>query len=598
MGKKKLPNRKRLILRYTLFGIAPILLILALVLWWRLDTDPYRAGDRVEGLTRSLERRIPEDYPRVIFEDVATRAGLAFHHFNSPRSAQLPEDMGSGAAWGDYDQDGDLDLYLTNISAPLTGGNLPGISGGRNQLFANQGDGSFQDVTDQAGVGLRHTGMGAAWADLDGDADLDLVATSFGRLVLYMNQGDGIFADESARLGSGNREGFWTGASWADYDRDGDLDLYVCGYVRYVFAAEKVTQMTRQFAGLVPFTLNPSTYSPEENLLFRNRGNGTFEEVAREVGVHNPSGRSLAAAWCDLDQDGWLDLYIANDVSDNVLYHNLGEGRFQDISHNAWVADYRGAMGLALGDWDNDSDFDMFITHWIAQENALFNNMRFALGERTAGDKLLFMDISDQVGLGQIALDYVGWGTSFFDYNNDGLKDLMVINGSTFQEELDPRRLVPMRDQLFWNRGEDDGFFEVGEVSGPTFLDPRVGRGAAFADYDDDGDVDVVVINHGDPVRLLQNQGGNQSNWLKVRIRAGGLNHFGLGALIKIRTEGREQVVQVGSQSSYLSQNPAEAHFGLADSTLIERVEVRLLDGRTWTREQLGVNHTLVAEFP
>jgi hypothetical protein len=596
--KRKLPRRKKLILRYTLAGIAPVLLISALVVWWRPDTDPYRAGEEVEGLTRSLDRRIPEDYPRVTFQDVALEAGLVFRHFNGSRSTQLPEDMGSGAAWGDYDNDGDLDLYLSNISAPLASPDLPDASRGRNELFANQGDGTFKGVTDRAGVGLRQTGMGSAWADFDGDADLDLVVTSFGLLVLFTNQGDGTFVDESKRLGPGNRKGFWTGASWADYDRDGDLDLYVCGYVRYVFGAEKVTQMTRQFAGLVPFTLNPSAYSPEQNLLFRNRGDGTFEEVAEEAGVHNPSGRSLAAAWCDLDQDGWLDLYVANDVSDNVLYHNLGDGRFEDISHNAWVADYRGAMGLALGDWDNDTDFDMFITHWIAQENALFNNMRFALGERTPGDKLLFMDISDQVGLGQIALDYIGWGTSFLDYNNDGRKDLMVVNGSTFQQEDDPRLLVPMRDQLFWNRGEDDGFFEVGEVSGASFLEPRVGRGAAFADYDDDGDIDVVVVNHGAPVQLLQNQGGNQNNWLKVRIRAGGLNHFGLGAVIAIQAGGREQVVQIGSQASYLSQNPFEAHFGLADWTLVDRVEVRLLDGRTWTEEKLGVNQTLVAEFP
>lgn len=551
----------------------------------------------MEGITRELERSVPAGYQPVLFTNVADQAGFDFKHFHGKRSTQLPEDMGSGAAWGDYDNDGNLDLYVCDIAAPLTA--TPEqlmTSPGGNRLFRNRGDGTFADVTASAGVGFKGLGMGAAWADYDNDGRLDLIVTSYDRLILYRNRGGGSFEDVTRAAGLDKFRGFWTGASWADYDRDGNADLYICGYVKYNFKPEFLGKTSRQFTELVPFTLNPSAYTPERNLLFHNEGNGTFREVGRQAGVDNPTGRSLSAAWCDFDGDGWQDLYVANDISDNAMYQNLRNGKFADISHSAWVADYRGAMGLGVGDWDRDGDSDIFITHWIAQENALYSNLRFTPGGKAGGDRLRFQDIADMEGLGQIALQYIGWGTSFFDYDNDGLLDLFVVNGSTFQDEQNPRLLVPMKNQLFWNKRPEEGFFEVGEVSGPVFRERRVGRGAAFADYDNDGDVDVFVVNHSDRPLLLRNDGGNRNYWLKVQVRGGRSNRDGLGARVEVQCDNHMQFQEIGSQPSYLSQNALEAHFGFGRIRQVRRLTVRFPSGVIRELTQVPLNQTVVVE--
>ncbi len=593
--RKQLPRRKRLLIRYAVLGLVIVAAAVVVVLRTRPSPKPYTPGEQLEGVTSSLGREIPPDYPQITFTEVGKQAGIDFTHFAGLRSSQLPEDMGSGAAWGDYDGDGDFDLYVCNFAGPLTMD--PAKSGVGNKLYRNNGDGTFTDVTKEAGVDFRGYSMGAAWGDYDGDSDLDLWVTNFGTSILYRNDGDDTFTDITEMAGVAGVEGFWTGASWSDYDRDGDLDIYICGYVQYRFDPLDMEKVSLQYQADIPFTLNPSSYRPERNLLYRNNGDGTFTEVAKESGVDNASGRSLSAAWCDFDLDGWPDLYIANDISDNALFRNLGKGRFVDVSHDAFVADYRGAMGLGVGDWDNDGDYDIFITHWIAQENALFNNLLYAFGEPEAeAERMFFMDISDHSGLGQIALDFVGWGTSFFDYDNDGLQDLLMVNGSTFQDSKDPKVLIPMRDLLFWNQGEEKGFFEVGQVSGTIFGEQRVGRGAAFADYDDDGDVDVFVVNHGGAAMLLRNDGGNRHNWLKVRLRGSGKNGYGLGAQIELVAKGKRQIQELGAQSSYLSQNAFEAHFGLGQIQQVEKLTVVFPSGKKVTRDGLAANQTVLIQ--
>lgn len=598
MSRKQLARRHRLIIKYSLIGLTLVTLGALSIRLLDPQPEPYQPGDTVEGITRSLDRDIPADHARVRFTDAAPEAGLDFVHFYGTRSTQLPEDMGSGAAWGDYDGDGDLDLYLCNFAAPLTATEQElRASPAGNRLYRNNGDGTFTDVSAESGTGFQGWSMGAAWADYDGDDDLDLLVTNYGTNILYRNEGGGRFRNVSQTAGLSRHHGFWAGASWSDYDGDGDLDLYVCGYVRYHFDPADRSRATLQYQAAVPFTLNPSSYPPERNLLFRNNGNGTFTEVAEKCGVDNPGGRSLSAAWCDFDQDGWPDLYVANDISDNAMFRNLGKGKFADVSHQAWVADYRGAMGLAIGDWDSDGDLDIFITHWIAQENALLNNLLYTLANPDKkAPKMLFIDIADQVGLGQIALDYIGWGTSFFDYDNDGREDLFVANGSTFQDERDPRKLIPMRNLLFQNKGEEEGFFEVGKVSGEVFAQPRVGRGAAFGDYDNDGDVDIVVVNHGARAWLLRNDGGNRHNWLKVRVRGSRQNLQGIGARVEVTAGGRIQAREIGAPSSYLSQNPFEAHFGLGRAARAERVRVTFPGGAVRERTDVSANQTVVIE--
>ncbi len=513
------------------------------VIWLVLRPEPtYRPGGDVAGLTAELARSVPENYPRVVFRDVTDSAGIAFRHFWKSRSTQLPEDMGSGAAWGDYDNDGWPDLYVVNMAGPLT-------------LTAEQ------------------------------------VAASPAHSALYHNNGDGTFSERTREAGLADRVGFWAGASWGDYDRDGFADLYVAGYVRYEDVGDAVSV---HYDTEEPASLNPSSFAPELNLLYRNNGDGTFTELGVPAGVAGLPGRSLSAAWADLDGDVWPDLYVANDVSDNALYRNSGDGTFEDVRYGARVADYRGAMGIAVGDWDVDGDPDLFITHWIAQENALYSNMSTQL--REAGSEsapLQYIDEADRHGLGQIALDYVGWGTSFVDYDNDGYLDLLVVNGSTIQQRENPQRLIPMPDQLFWNRGPEAGFYDVSSVSGDYFAEQHVGRGAAFADYDRDGDIDVFIVNNGGRGVLLRNDGGNQNRWLQVVAEGRASQRQGLGVKLKLFAGGRVQGHEIGSQSSYLSQNEPVAHFGLGELSRVDSLSVVWPSGERQIFRSVATNRLL-----
>jgi tetratricopeptide (TPR) repeat protein len=520
----------------------------------------YLPGEELSGLTAALSRGLPSDHPEVSFTDVTDSAGIDFHHFPVTRTGQLPEDMGSGAGWADYDNDGWLDLLLVNIAGP-------------SRLYRNLANGRFADVTAEAGIEQVTTGMGVAWADYDGDGWTDVFLSAYGDNILYRNLGDGTFSDVTAAAGMSDRPGFWAGASWQDYDRDGHLDLYVAGYVLYD------PTLGEDGAGLqydveIPPGLNPSSFRPHPNMLWRNLGNGTFVDVAESAGVRG-QGRSLGAAWADFDEDGWPDLYVANDVSDNVLYRNLGDGSFADVSHRAAVADYRGAMGLAVGDWDGDEDLDLFITHWIAQENALFTNLAADLAPAPGETRQLrFVDQADRFGLGQIALDFVGWGTTFFDYDHDGWLDLFVANGSTMQQTGDPELLVPMRDQLFWNRGPQEGFFDVSAVAGSHFGREQVGRGAAFGDYDRDGDVDLVVVNHGGVPALLRNEGGDRKSWIQMRLEGTASNRSAIGARIRVVAGEHAQTRVVAAQASYLSHNSLVQHFGLGEARQLDTLEI------------------------
>ncbi len=566
-------RRKRRLLNTASLGVLFVVFAAAIVFVLVRPEPEYRPGESIEGLTAALARSLPENYPRVSFEDVSAAAGIAFRHFDATRSSQLPEDMGSGAAWGDFDNDGWLDLYVVNESGPLTR-SAAETSAAHSHLYHNQQDGSFLELSVAAGVAHRGLGMAAAWGDYDNDGWSDLFVSAYGTNTLYHNDGDGTFTDVSNESGVGAPDGFWTGVSWADYDRDGFLDVYVTGYVKYASQQEGTT--TPQYDVEVPASLNPSSFEPERNLLYHNNGDGTFTELAERAGVADAQGRSLSAAWTDLDEDGWPDLYVANDVSDNVLYRNLANGTFEDVSHQAWVADYRGAMGIAIGDWDGDQDADMFVTHWIAQENALYSSLsaQFASLDDPPETSMRFMDEADRYGLGQIALDYIGWGTSFFDYDNDGKLDLFVANGSTFQRKDDPRFLIPMRDQLFWNRSARDGFYDVSLVSGAYFAHEYVGRGAAVGDYDNDGDLDVFINNNGGPGVLLRNNNDNENNWVEIRLTGQESNRLAIGARLRVVAGELVQIHEVGAQSSYLSQNSLTAHFGLGSHEQVDTLQI------------------------
>ena len=580
---------------------SPQWLVLAIILYtfgtlsrsFQSSAVPKQSAPTTKGSVRSL----PPDYPRIKFADVTEQAGIHFQHFHGVRSTQLPEDMGSGAAWGDYDNDGYPDLYVVDVAAPLTASQEEiAHSPGGNRLYHNNHDGTFTDVTEKAGVGFKGIGMAAAWADYDNDGFLDLVVTSYDRIVLYHNNGDGTFTDATAKAGLDKFRGFWTGAAWGDYDRDGNVDLFVCGYVKYNFRSEDLHKTSLQYTSLVPYTLNPAAYPPERKLLFHNTGDGTFSEVAKEAGVDDPIGRSLSAAWYDFDGDGWPDLYVANDLWGSKLYLNLHNGKFKDITKEAGVSDFRGEMGIAIGDWAHHGGPDIFVTHWIYQENALFENLRYMSNGPKSDGSPFFGDVADMVGLGQISKNYIGWGTSFFDYDNDGNLDLLVVNGSTFQDDKDPRRLVPMKNFLFWQKNPTDGFYEVGGVSGEPFQQTHVGRGAAFADFDNDGDIDVFIVNQQGRAQLLRNDGGNTKNWIKVRVKCTKSNRTGFGTKVEIEAGRSKQSQEIGGQTSYLSQNFQEAHFGLNHEREVDHLKVMFPSGVVREMDHVPANKIVTVE--
>lgn len=554
-------------------------LVLILFFFRKEKVKLYSPGESVNGVTAELYKPVPKNHPDVAFTDITKIAGIHFTHFYGQRTVQLPEDMGSGAAWVDYDQDGNEDLLVVNEAGPLTmTPDQVSKSPAHSELYHNNGNGTFTNVTKKSGINFHGCGMGVAVGDMDNDGYPDIFITAYGKNVFYHNNGNGTFSDDTGKAGFGGKEGFWAGASWADYDRDGYLDLYVCGYVKYSQLNKQPVLQRENNAE--PASINPLSFPPQRNLLYHNNRNGTFTELAIPAGVADPTGKSLSASWCDFNNDGWPDLYVANDVSDNVLYLNRGNGTFDEVSHLAHVADYRGAMGLAVGDWENDGDMDLFVTHWLAEENGFYINKLITLGEKPGTrQSLQFQDEAEKYGLGQVSLDDVAWGTSFFDYDNDTRLDLLVVNGSTNQQEDNPKNLVPMKNRLFWNEGPKKGFAEVTTVSGEALSYDNVGRGAAFGDFDNDGDVDVFIVNNCGEGVLLRNDGGNKNNWLELKLVGTKSNRSAIGARVKMVSGNVSQIREVNNQSSYLSQNSLIQHFGLAKFTKVDTLNIQWPSG-------------------
>jgi len=622
--RRRLSRRHRVRLTSAVLTVATVLAVILGVWVYRASRPEIRRpGEELPEITDRLARGLPADAPTPAFTDVTVAAGLdGFRTFTGERTSQLPEDMSGGAAWGDYDGDGDDDLFLVAGGGAL---DRPPAEWAPCRLYENRGDGTFRPV--ESFPDLRIVGMGAAWGDADGDGDPDLVVSGYRTLRLFRNEGEGQFVEDTRFAAP---EGYWAGVSWADFDRDRDLDLYVAGYVRYEEPETDERRVSQQYGAAVPYTLNPASFEPERNLLFQNRGDGTFDEVALYYGVSNPAGRSLGALWHDLDDDGRIDLYVANDISDNALYLNRGE-TFEDAGLNAWVADYRGAMGMAAGDWNRDGDDDLFITHWLAQENALYDSRlrsappspetgllqtaegaaadggedgaedtrRDAAGDGSPVRRLTFSDLSAPLGLGPIALPKVGWGTELADLDGDGWLDLLVANGSTLEVKDTsaaagdgsggdaPRRLEPQEPMVLWNR-RGEAFHDLAPLA-PELFAARVSRGLAVSDYDLDGDLDVVIVHLDGGVQLLRND-MQRGHWLELRLRdrlvGGGdreaVRGDGLGATA-VAWVGDVPLRRSVTGGSYLSQSTRTLHFGLGEATRVDRLEVRWPTGGVQT---------------
>jgi len=537
-------------------------------------------GPRSEAPSSGPQAR---DGAQALFLEVAAESGLRFQHFTGATGEYyFPEIVGPGAALLDYDRDGDLDVYVVQGSVldpgssekalfPLPAGSPPG-----NRLFANQlvpkGELRFVDVTERAGVGDTGHGMGVAVGDFDNDGYPDLYVTNFGPNVLYRNRGDGTFADVTR--GSGTQEPGWsTSAAFVDADRDGRLDLFVTRYVDFALDRNKLCRGSadrREYCG-------PKVYDPLPDRLYRNEGGGRFSDVTAAAGLEASFGSGLGVTVLDADDDGWPDLYVANDQLPNQLWINRGDGTFEDrgpLSGSAYNLEGKAesSMGVAAGDFDGDGDEDLFMTHLAGETNTLYVN--------DGGGQ--FLDSTDRFNLGVASLPFTGFGTAWLDYDNDGRLDLFVTNGAVDAEETQlGREAYPYRqtDQLF--RQEPDGrFTEVSERAGPSLAAPEVGRGAAFGDLDNDGDIDIVVSNNNGPLWLLRNEVGHRNHWLMVELDGERSNRAGIGAEVTLlRPAGSFLRRRARTDGSYLSANDVRVHFGLARDPDIEGVAVEWPSG-------------------
>ena len=502
----------------------------------------------------------------ISFTAVTEEAGIQFQHVDG-RSGQryFLETVGSGVAFFDYDADGLLDIYFVN-STDLPGSHSPTLPS--NRLYHNNGDGTFTDVTERAGIGDTGYGAGCAAADYDNDGDLDLYVTNFGANVLYRNNSDGTFTDVTDDAGVGDNR--WSlGCAFADYDSDGFVDLYVANYIDFDFETH-INCTQKGVATYCP----PESFKGSPDTLYRNNGDGTFTDVTATTGIYNADGKGMGVVFGDYDNDGDLDCYIGNDAGENFLYHNNGDGTFTNVGWMAGVeadenGNVQGTMGVDFGDYDNDGRLDLIAVNYQQQPNALYHN----------DNGSFFTDVSFVAGMAE-SLPYVGWGADFFDVDNDGDKDLLITNGHLQDtvEQYDDTTTYPQRNYLLINNGQRH-FVNVSMKAGSGLQASEVSRGLATGDYDNDGDLDVLISNANGTPQFLRNDSGNQGNWISIRTIGTRSNRAGIGTRVKIQTGDSIQIDEVRSGSGYLSQNDLRLHFGIGTHKRIDSIEVRWPSG-------------------
>jgi enediyne biosynthesis protein E4 len=534
----------------------------------------------VMGVAQTAPLQVPT--PR--FEDVAKAAGLTVSHISTPEKKYIVESMSGGAGLLDCDNDGKLDIITVNGStvAQFRSGGDPMIT-----LYHQDADFKFTDITQSAGLTRKGWGMGVAVADYDNDGLPDIYVTGYGGNALYHNLGNCKFEDVTDKAGVA-AGGFSTGAAWADYDRDGYVDLFVSRYVH--FDMNKLPdfgsdEKNCRFKGIL-VQCGPWGMLGESDLLFHNRGDGTFEEVSKKAGVDDPNRYyGLGAIWGDYDNDGWPDLYVANDAGPNYLYHNKHDGRFEEVGMLAGAAlssegQEQGSMGVDWGDYMQEGRLAMFVTNFTEQPDTLYRNL----------GKEGFLDVSWPAKLAHPTFPYVGWGTGFFDMDNDGWLDIFVANGHVYPQVDSIPSSAPYRQPMQLFRNKRDGTFEdVSSVLAEIPAESR--RGAAFGDINNDGNIDIVLVNVGARPTLLLNQGGNRNHRVLFKLMGTNSNKMAIGARVTVEAGKLVEFSEVRGGGSYLSQNDPRLHFGLGGEAKMKQVEIK------WPSGKVEVLHDVPADF-
>jgi hypothetical protein len=511
-----------------------------------------------------------------VFTDVTAKAGITWtRSFGDHELSNIVEGTGSGACVFDYDGDGKLDLYFPNGRWERTVSDNRGrdlIDQLRNALYRNRGDFTFEDVTDRAGVAGKGFAFGCSAADYDDDGDLDLYVLNYGPNELFRNDGDGTFSEVAEKAGLADAR--WSlNAPWLDYDRDGDLDVFVTNYLEYDEGRFRSYYAAAGYPG-------PLSYNGVPSALYRNNGDGTFTDVTEKAGVLNPGGRGMSAVAADLNNDGLMDIYVANDSMENYYYENGGDGTFEDKALFLGLAlgqNGQGvsSMGPAVADLDGDGNLDILIPDMD------YGSLLSKKGE-------VYADLADRSGLALICGQYTGWGAVLLDYDNDGWPDVFIANGNPHHEYAEDQVLA---------RNEGKGVFvDVARQGGDYFQVKWVGRGATWGDFDDDGNVDLVVLDASGAPHLLRNGGGTGNAWLEVDARVTGGHRAAIGARVTVVSGERKQLQDVIGVNGYLSQGDARVHFGLGPAGKADLVQVRWPDGEVDEWKDVAANQVLRLE--
>jgi hypothetical protein len=514
------------------------------------------------------------------FEDATAAAGIQFvHSFGAQDLGSLLEGTGAGCVWFDYNNDGFPDLYVVS-GKPLGPGmhpyplKEPPAVPPHNHLYRNNGNGTFTDVTDQAGVAANIYGMAAIAADYDNDGFVDLFVTGYGQAILYHNNGDGTFTDVTEKAGL-HVDGWSISSAWLDYDRDGCVDLFVGRYVKF----------DPKYRNYYPADNYPGPldYEAETNRLYHNNCNGTFTDVTDKSGIGAYKGRTMGVTAADFDGDGYPDIYVANDKTENFLFHNKQNGTFEQIAEQAGVAygqngEMTSAMGPVFADIEGDDHLDL----WVSDSK--YNRLMHYTGKKT------FEDIGASSGIAAATGQYVSWGSGVFDFDNDGWLDILIFHGGLIH-------MIPQEHSLFRGLGHGK-FADVSESGGAVLNVKTVSRGACFADYDNDGKVDAYVVNLGARGTLLHNVSPGSGHWLAIALRGRHSNRDGIGARVEVTAGGRTRLAERVAGSGYLSQNDGRLHFGLGDATRVDKLTIHWPSGREQELKNVGVDRVLTVEEP